>query len=169
MYQQRVLSFLEFLNGMRGNYQQATFQQKRNALDVLGIRVAISPEREEQEEKNIWADCPEWIPLGEAIFRSQLSDTGIRRYIAKGTVRTQQNQQEKRRGQLLVHRDDLIALRKVVSPRSVVVTLEKLRSRVTITYEPLFVSGREEQIAENEQVSRSPHRSGRSIGVIIAP
>jgi site-specific DNA recombinase len=40
-YKNRVLEFLGFLNVMRGKYQNATFQEKRNALDVLGVKVSI--------------------------------------------------------------------------------------------------------------------------------
>ncbi len=40
-YKSRVLEFLDFLNVMRGRYQNATFQEKRNALDVLGVKVHI--------------------------------------------------------------------------------------------------------------------------------
>ncbi len=40
-YQSRVLELLDFINVMRGKYQDATFQEKRNALDVLGVKVYI--------------------------------------------------------------------------------------------------------------------------------
>ncbi len=40
-YKNRVLEFLDFLNVMRGKYQNATFQERRNALDVLGVKVYI--------------------------------------------------------------------------------------------------------------------------------
>ncbi len=46
-YRQGVVEFLEFVNVMRGRYNKATFQEKRNALDVLGLMVkvrAIPPE-----------------------------------------------------------------------------------------------------------------------------
>ena len=35
LYQQNVLSFLDFLNVMKGKYREATFKEKRNALSVL--------------------------------------------------------------------------------------------------------------------------------------
>ena len=41
-YKSRILGFLDFINVMRGKYQDATFQEKRNALDVLGVKVYIS-------------------------------------------------------------------------------------------------------------------------------
>ncbi len=42
-YRNRVLSFLEFINVMRGKYGSATFQEQRNALDVLGVKVSYRP------------------------------------------------------------------------------------------------------------------------------
>ncbi len=40
-YKERVMEFLEFINVIKGNYHNATFQEKRNALDVLGVKVSI--------------------------------------------------------------------------------------------------------------------------------
>lgn len=42
-YRQRALDFWTFLNVMRGKYDKATFQEKRNALDVLGVQVRYTP------------------------------------------------------------------------------------------------------------------------------
>ena len=54
MYQKSVLGFLDFLNVMKGKYQQATFQEKRNALDVLGVKVYIHPSaRPKSAKENI--------------------------------------------------------------------------------------------------------------------
>jgi site-specific DNA recombinase len=43
VYTNSVLGFLTFLNTMRGRYHEATFQDRRNALEVLGVRVSIYP------------------------------------------------------------------------------------------------------------------------------
>jgi site-specific DNA recombinase len=43
VYHNSILGFLNFLNVMRGKYHEATFQEKRNALDVLGVKVYIHP------------------------------------------------------------------------------------------------------------------------------
>jgi site-specific DNA recombinase len=42
-YRNRLLAFLEFVNIMRGKYASASFQERRNALDVLGIKVTYTP------------------------------------------------------------------------------------------------------------------------------
>ncbi len=43
VYQKSILGFLNFLNTMKGRYHTATFKEKRNALDVLGVKVYIHP------------------------------------------------------------------------------------------------------------------------------
>ncbi len=40
-YKERVMEFLDFVNAMHGKYHNATFQEKRNALDVLGVKVFV--------------------------------------------------------------------------------------------------------------------------------
>jgi site-specific DNA recombinase len=52
-YRQRALNFFEFLNVMRGRYQEATFQEKRNALDVLGVSVIYSSRSAEEKHRGI--------------------------------------------------------------------------------------------------------------------
>jgi len=42
-YRNRLLSFLDFVNVMRGKYHKATFQERRNALDMLGVKVSYIP------------------------------------------------------------------------------------------------------------------------------
>lgn len=53
IYQGRMIEFLEFLNVMRGKYSSASFQEKRNALDVLGVsvRLAAIPKEERRHGK----------------------------------------------------------------------------------------------------------------------
>jgi len=52
-YKQRVQEFLEFINVMRGNYHDAPFQKKRNALDVLGVTVRVDALSPEQRHRGI--------------------------------------------------------------------------------------------------------------------
>jgi hypothetical protein len=52
-YQKRVLEFVEFINVMRGDYHNAPFQKKRNALDVLGVKVYIHKGENGEKEVKI--------------------------------------------------------------------------------------------------------------------
>ncbi len=42
-YRSSILGFFTFLTVMKGKYHEATFQEKRNALEVLGVKVYIRP------------------------------------------------------------------------------------------------------------------------------
>jgi hypothetical protein len=50
VYKARTLDFLKFLNTMRGSYAEADFKEKRNAIDVLGVRVEIHPQEDGEKE-----------------------------------------------------------------------------------------------------------------------
>lgn len=50
-YQKSVLGFLNFLNTMRGRYPEATFKEKRNALEVLGVQVSIYPKTDAEPDQ----------------------------------------------------------------------------------------------------------------------
>ena len=45
------MGFLEFVNVMRGKYATATYQEKRNALDVLGVMVTYTPRRPDERKR----------------------------------------------------------------------------------------------------------------------
>src|SRR5260221_5107056 len=51
-FHNRVLGFLDFVNVMRGKYAKATFQEKRNALDVLGVMVTYTPRTVEERRRS---------------------------------------------------------------------------------------------------------------------
>lgn len=42
IYRQRIQRFIDFLRDMKGNYQHATYKEKRDALYALGVKVYIS-------------------------------------------------------------------------------------------------------------------------------
>jgi hypothetical protein len=42
VYEASIDRFIEFLRTKQGNYHNATYQDKRNALEVLGVRVTLS-------------------------------------------------------------------------------------------------------------------------------
>lgn len=135
-YRQKIMDFLTFLNVMRGRYQSATFQEKRNALEVLGVRVVV---HEPLEKYSLAADdAPigeeqEWFSAKEAGKLLGVHSKTIRFYQKNGTITNY-----KEEPYLLVHRDDLVKLQKKgFLQRN---TEEIVRERVEISYTPRFNS-----------------------------
>ena len=134
-YQQRIMEFLEFLNVMRGRYENATFQEKRNALQVLGVRVMVHEPTEtyglSSDALDI-ADGQEWFSAKEAGQLLGVHAKTIRFYQKNGTIT-----KYKEEPFLLVHRDELLKLqRKGFLQRN---TEEIVRDRVEISYSPRFI------------------------------
>jgi site-specific DNA recombinase len=74
-FHNRVLGFLDFVNVMRGKYAKATFQEKRNALDVLGVMVTYTPRTVEERRRGKDA-TPEEVERRTSITYSPLF-TGV--------------------------------------------------------------------------------------------
>jgi len=137
-YQQKVADFFQFLNGMRGRYDKATFQEKRNAIEVLGVRVVV---HEPLETYGISSDASdtesdqEWFSAREAARLLGVDRKTIYFYQRNGTIA-----KYKYEPFLLVHRDELLKLqRKGFLQRN---TEEIVRDRVEISYSPRFSSMR---------------------------
>ncbi len=133
-YQQRIMDFLEFLNVMRGRYEHATFQEKRNAIEVLGVRVLV---HEPTETYGLASDAlgtpdrQEWFSAKEAARLLGVNAKTIHFYRRNGTITNYKYEPF-----LLVHRDELLKLRKKgFLQRN---TEEIVRSRVEISYSPRF-------------------------------
>ncbi len=133
-YQQRIMDFLNFLNVMRGRYEHATFQEKRNALDVLGVRVLVHEPTDTYglaSDASAIAEGQEWFSAKEAGHFLGVHAKTIRFYQKNGTITNY-----KAEPFLLVHRDELLKLqRKGFLQRN---TEEIVRSRVAISYSPRF-------------------------------
>src|SRR5262249_23924352 len=129
-----IMQFLEFLNVMRGRYEQATFQEKRNALDVLGVRVLVHEPTDTyglSSDVTDICDGQEWFSAKEAGHFLGVHAKTIRFYQKNGTITNY-----KAEPFLLVHRDELLKLRtKGFLQRN---TEEIVRSRVEISYSPRF-------------------------------
>ncbi len=133
-YQQRIMDFLEFLNVMRGRYEHASFQEKRNALEVLGVRVMV---HEPTDTYGVASDAldigdgQEWFSAKEAGHFLGVRAKTIRFYQKNGTIT-----QYKEEPFLLVHRDELLKLQeKGFKQRN---TDEIVRGRIDISYSPRF-------------------------------
>lgn len=130
MYQQRAFGFLDFLRDMRGRYHEATFQEKRNALDVLGVRVIVHPREDHLTPLPEAALQDEWISSTAAASLLGIDRQSLYRYTRSGQLTTTRSENHT----LLVLTADLAALRKEgVGQHN---TEEAVRKRITIEYAP---------------------------------
>jgi hypothetical protein len=119
---------------MHGRYENATFQEKRNAIEVLGVRVIV---HDPVETYGLSSDASgieegqEWFSAKEAGRLLGVHASTIRFYQKNGTITNYKEEPF-----LLVHRDELLKLQKKgFLQRN---TEEIVRSRVEISYSPRF-------------------------------
>jgi site-specific DNA recombinase len=103
IYQRSILGFLDFLQSMRGRYHEATFQERRNALDVLGVKVYIHPAPKDDIDVPVIETDQEWISVPEASNLTGIGQRTLYSHIAAGKLKTRTSSAN-RRG---VHRDEL--------------------------------------------------------------
>jgi hypothetical protein len=119
---------------MRGRYENATFQEKRNALEVLGVRVMVHDPVETYglpSDASDIAEGQEWFSAKEAGRLLGVHARTIRFYQKNGTITNYKEEPF-----LLVHRDELLKLQeKGFKQRN---TEEIVRNRVEISYSPRF-------------------------------
>ena len=135
LYQQQVLSFLDFLNVMNGRYHEASFKERRNALVVLGVRVTVAPTPQVEPLTRRVETEKEWLSLVEAGELSGIDPKTLGYRAWKGEFATAKREESHRC--TYVHRDEL---NRFLS--SVVLKPRRLRDaaeqRVEITYQPIF-------------------------------
>ena len=137
-YQQRIMDFWTFLNVMRGHYEQATFQEKRNALEVLGVRVVVHDSIEmhglSDDAVDIGHGGQEWFSAKAAARALGVNPKTIHFYRRNGTITNCKYEPF-----LQIHREEIIKLQqKGFLQRN---TEEIVRKRVEITYSPHFILG----------------------------
>ncbi len=127
---QRIVEFLEFLNVMRGRYESATFQEKRNALEVLGVKVIVhDPVNTYGPSPNTPPEGKEWFTAKEAGRFLGVHPKTIRFYRKNGTITNYREVPH-----LLIHKDDIMKLgAKGFLQRN---TAEIVRERIEVTYSP---------------------------------
>jgi site-specific DNA recombinase len=142
IYRKSILGFLNFLNVMKGKYHQATFQEKRNALDVLGVKVYIHPDTREEVIKFLEATRrnvdleqypDEWFTVNKLVTTKLANYSTIHHAIRLGEVQTQIMDVTRP----FVHRDELnrFLQESPVRPKSI---RENIEPRIEITYTPIF-------------------------------
>jgi hypothetical protein len=135
LYQQNVLSFLDFLSVMKGRYHEATFKDQRNALDVLGVTVTVSaPASFAPAVTHIDTD-KEWLSLVEASELTGIDPKVLSYRAGRGEFATTKRDESRRC--TYVHRDELNRWL-----GSVILNLRRSRDdiqpRVEIIYSPIF-------------------------------
>jgi site-specific DNA recombinase len=103
VYQQSVMGFLDFLNTMRGKYHKATFAQKRNALDVLGVKVYVKPGAYDPPKWPVIETEKEWLSVSEVSELTSLHPSSIRTSIQTGKLKSE----KKAIPQTIIHRDEI--------------------------------------------------------------
>jgi predicted site-specific integrase-resolvase len=133
-YKERIVEFLEFLNVMRGRYESATFQEQRNALEVLGVKVIVHDPAEtygpSPDAQDI-AEGQEWFSAKEAGRFLGVHPKTIHFYKKNGTITNYQEAPH-----LIIHKEEVLKLQeKGFLQRN---TEEIVRGRIEITYSPRF-------------------------------
>jgi len=135
IYQQSVLSFLDFLSVMKGRYHEATFKEKRNALDVLGVMVSVSPAGQAEHIATQVETDKEWLSLVEAAQLTGIKPNALGYRASKGEFATTKRDESRRC--TYVHRDELnrFLTSMIYKPRRL---RDDIQPRVEINYSPIF-------------------------------
>ena len=104
IYRRSILGFWDFLKNMRGRYHEATFKEKRNALDVLGVKVYIHPDNGEAPQWPLVETDQEWLSLGEAAEATGLAESTLNYHILAGELKAHRRPLP----QKVVHREELV-------------------------------------------------------------
>lgn len=103
IYRASVIGFLDFLNVMKGRYYQATFREKRNALDVLGVKVYVLPDTQEPSIMQVETDT-EWLSVEQASALSGISPGSFYRNIYSGSLKAEHRGKQK----TVIHRNEVM-------------------------------------------------------------
>jgi site-specific DNA recombinase len=138
-YRSSILGFFNFLAVMKGKYHEATFQEKRNALEVLGVKVYIHPPAATPSREPAATD-QEWLSIPEASTLTGISPTTLFYHIRHETLTAHSRNVP----MIVIHRDELARYLKLKRPH---VSLEgydeewfsvnKIREAKIANYRPL--------------------------------
>jgi hypothetical protein len=120
---------------MKGKYHEATFKEKRNALDVLGVTVTVSAAMQLTPVVTHIETDKEWLSLVEAGKLAGIDPKVLSYRAGKGEFGTSKRDESRRC--TYVHRDELnrfLADLKL-HPRH---SRDEVETRVEITYQPIL-------------------------------
>ena len=101
-YRSSILGFFKFLTVMKGRYHEASFQEKRNALEVLGVKVYLHPPVEAPSRPPVVTE-QEWLSIREASALSGISETTLFYHIRHETLTAH----SRNIPMMVIHRDEL--------------------------------------------------------------
>ncbi|MFL5703347.1 MAG: recombinase family protein [Ktedonobacteraceae bacterium] len=132
IYRKSIIGFLDFLNTMQGRYHEATFQEKRNALNVLGVKVYIRADVQDESGIRTIEGGQQWLTIREAEEATDIKSRTLNDYIHAGKLEVHRNVSP-----MVVHRDEL---NRFLHESPVRTRSERgnIRPRVEITYTPMF-------------------------------
>jgi site-specific DNA recombinase len=135
LYQRQVLSFLDFLNIMKGRYHEATFKERRNALTVLGVMVHVNaPASFDPVVTHVETD-KEWLSLTDAGQLIGVDPKVLGYRASKGEFATTKRDESHRC--TYVHRDELNRFLPTLKLRPQRYR-DDIQPRVEINYSPIF-------------------------------
>ncbi len=110
-YRSSILGFFNFLTVMKGRYHEATFQEKRNALEVLGVKVYIHPPVETPNWEPVVTE-QEWLSIPEASALTGISPTTLFYHIHHETLTAH----SRNIPMTVIHRDEVAHYLKLKRP-----------------------------------------------------
>ncbi|GHO90735.1 hypothetical protein KSF_007830 [Reticulibacter mediterranei] len=113
-FQESVMHFLDFLNTMKGRYHEASFQEKRNALDVLGVRAYVSRDTTIRPQWPTIQTRKAWLSVSEAPTLTGIHPSSLRASMKAGKLKTGQ----KAIAHTVIHRDEIRRFIKTERQRS---------------------------------------------------
>jgi hypothetical protein len=110
-YRSSILGFFTFLTVMKGKYHEATFLEKRNALEVLGVKAYIHPPAQTPSREPVVTD-KEWLSIPEASALTGIGLTTFYYHVNHETLRAH----SRNLPLTVIHRDELAQYLKLKRP-----------------------------------------------------
>ena len=103
VYQKSIMSFFDFLGTMKGRYHEASFKEKRNAIEVLGVKVYISPDTQEAPSYAPIETDREWMILPEAAKLTGINLGTLTHHVRKGNIKSERREVPT----MVLHKDEV--------------------------------------------------------------
>jgi site-specific DNA recombinase len=103
-FQKSITNFLDFLNTMKGRYHEASFKEKRNALNVLGVMVRVHPDAEETPPLPSVETDKEWLSVSDASMLTGIHRNSLMLHVRSCKLKSQKMVTP----HIVIHRDEIV-------------------------------------------------------------